>query len=274
MKKALKFWGTRGSCSVSGPEYGHFGGNTCCLELRYDDTLLIIDAGTGIRPLGDTLLKERKINLFLSHTHWDHLIGFPFFAPLYQKDVEITIWAPEGQNRSCRKLFDDLFSQEFFPVPLVHVKAHLEFRVIREKQPVQIGPLTLDFHTTRHPGPTYCFKIKTPRQTINYVTDNDVGTNVSPSFISFHKGSDIFIHEAQYSTEEYPHKEGWGHSSLSNTIALVNQILPARWFVTHHDPKHTDADLRQFEAFAKGSSLPCPVEWIPDHYVLPLEGPG
>ena len=271
MKKFLKFWGTRGSCPVSGPEYAHFGGNTCCLEIRYNDTLVIIDAGTGVRSLGATLREEKQIHLFLGHLHLDHLIGLPFFEPLYREGVEIHIWSPQAPGKTCQALINDLLSREFFPICLNETRAKLVFQVAHIGKPVTIGPLTLDFHLTHHPGVTHCFKIKTPHQTIGYVTDNEVRLGEQQSLIAFHKKCDLFIHEAQYTHEEYEEKKGWGHSPLSNVIALVNQIEPKKWLVTHHDPKHTDADLRALEALAKSEPLVCPVEWVPHLYVVELK---
>ncbi len=269
--KFLKFWGTRGSCSVSGQEYSHFGGNSCCLELCYDDTTVIFDAGTGIRPCGLALKNHQKIDLFLSHMHWDHLIGFPFFEPLYRKEIEITIWTPKVDHRAPRELFEQLLRKEFFPIDLDETQAKLQFKLIEAGRPVQLGPITLNFHPTIHPGITLCFQIKTPYQRIGYVTDNEIDISLQKSFIEFHKGSDLFIHEAQYSPEEYEKKHGWGHSSLNNALKLVREINPKRWLVTHHDPKHTDADLRKLEQLAKESSLPCPVEWVFDGYTCDLK---
>jgi phosphoribosyl 1,2-cyclic phosphodiesterase len=271
MKKEIKFWGTRGSCSVSGPEFVHFGGNTPSIEIEYDDISFIVDAGTGIRPLGANLAKKKEIHLFLSHTHWDHVIGFPFFEPLHQSGVKIIIWAPKGVGRSAETLFADLLSSEFFPVHIDEVQATLEFRVIEERKPVQFGPITLDFQRTRHPGLTLAFKITTPHQTIGYVTDNEIHLASQKPFVEFFKGCDVFIHEAQYFREEYMMKTGWGHSSLAEVISLIHEIEPKLWLVTHHDPKHTDEDLFAFEKLAQASPLPCPVEWIPDGYVLQLK---
>ncbi len=141
MSKYLKFWGTRGSCPVSGESYGKFGGNTSCLEISYDDAHLIIDAGTGIRPLGEEISKRKKpIHIFLSHTHWDHLVGLPFFDPLYETHAEITIWAPSENGKNCREIMEELLSVEFFPVAVEELKAKLHFHNIEEKKPIRIGP--------------------------------------------------------------------------------------------------------------------------------------
>lgn len=270
MKNFLKFWGTRGSCPVSGLEYSHFGGNTACLEVHYEDTCLIIDAGTGIRPLGLTLKNQKKIDLFLSHMHWDHIIGLPFFDPLYRKETEITIWAPQGAGRSCRELIDQLLAKEFFPICLDGIEAHLTFKIIQEKHPVHLGPITLDFHRTIHPGEAYCFKIITPHQTIGYATDNELHLDKQQHLISFFKRCDYLIHEAQYTPEEYIRKTGWGHSSVPSAIAFVEKVQPAHWLVAHHDPEHTDNQLQELQTRTR-SALSCPVEWIGDGHVLPLK---
>ena len=286
----LKFWGTRGSCSVSGDQYETMGGNTCCLEINYDSHRLIIDAGTGIRPLGHVWLAEgeKHFNLFLSHTHWDHLIGFPFFEPLYQSGTIIDIWSPISAGRSCHDLFDDLLAQEFFPVRLNQIQAEIHFHTIHPRTPIQVGPITLDFHATHHPGTTYCFKIITPNQTIGYVTDNEMlygyhgpidqipPTIREPyqSLIDFLAPCDILIHEAQYTPEDSRLKVGWGHSSIPNAAALLLHTKCPRWIITHHEPQHSDetiADMAtQAEEFLRTFESKCKVSIAHDGLELKL----
>lgn len=287
----LKFWGTRGSCSVSGKEYTKYGGNTCCLEIRYENIHLIFDAGTGIRPLSSEFLKNgtRKIELFLGHTHWDHIIGFPFFEPIYKPGVQITVHSPATAGRTCRELFNNLLADEFFPVRLDQIQAHIDFRTTHQKTPVQIGPISIDFHTTAHPGLTYCFKIKTPHQTIGYVTDNEIlqgyhgplseiPAEVSEphlDLIEFLKDCEFLIHEAQYSPQEYFEKVGWGHSSVRNAAYIFRETKIPRWLVTHHDPKHSDQELDDLEKLAreilKEEKIDCKVEWLRDMHQIDLK---
>ena len=284
--KFLKFWGTRGSCPVSGPGYKRYGGNTCCLEVCYGDSHLVIDAGTGIRPLGE-ILSRKKIDLFFGHTHWDHIIGLPFFDPLYQAGVEIIIWSPESE-KSCKEIFRSIFSSELFPVSFEEIYARIDFRTTHPKTPVSLGELSIDFHATHHPGGAFCFKIKTPRQTIGYVTDNEIfrGYHGSPeivpaeivepslSLIDFLSECDLLIHEAQYSAEEYLDKEGWGHSSIENTALLIEKTKISNWLVTHHDPKHEDRKLnlaaKQAKKFLRQRRIPCSVKWIADEEEMVL----
>lgn len=291
MTNFLKFWGTRGSCAVSGDEYRETGGNTCCLELYYDKTRIIFDAGTGIRPLGKLLIEagEHRYDLFLSHTHWDHLIGFPFFEPIYHAGSVIEVHSPAGAGRTCRDLFNDLLAQEFFPVRLDQVLAQIHYKTTHPKTPVQMGPISIDFHSTVHPGTTYCFKIKTPHQTIGYVTDNEMlygyhGSlaEIPPdiiepyySLIDFLTGCDLIIHEAQYTPDEYTEKVGWGHSSVRNAAALILHAKCARWLITHHEPQHSDAAVgliaKNAQQILLEAGFQCQVDAALDGMVLSLD---
>lgn len=258
----LRFWGTRGSNPVSGPEYVRFGGNTSCLEIRHNDDLIIIDAGSGIRELGDTIKVEdhHTIHLFISHTHWDHITGFPFFSPLYQKSCNVVIWAPVGFEKNTKELFTNMLAYAYFPVRLDEMKAQVTFKELRDDKPVSIGDIIIDNHFTNHPGPTVGFKIKVPGKTVAYITDNEVlfGYHGHPNcihqkhpllephlgLIEFLKDCDIIIHEAQYFPEEYYRKTGWGHSSMPNATVLMKYTGCKEWIITHHDPNHKDSDLQ------------------------------
>lgn len=258
----LKFWGTRGSVPVSGPQYIHYGGNTSCLEVRSGEDLLIIDAGSGIRQLGEELLKTKGvIHLVISHTHWDHILAFPFFAPLYQSHRKIIVWAPVSYEEQTSSLFSSLFKTSFFPVRIDEICASLEFRNLVDGTKIEVGSITLSCHYTLHPGPTLGFVIGMAGQKIGYITDNEIlygyhgpieeitpsDKRLDPHRRLFEALSccDLLIHEAQYSPKEYLGKVGWGHSSLSNACYLLHIAAAKRWIVTHHDPAHTDADLTE-----------------------------
>lgn len=284
MRNFLKFWGTRGSCPVSGPEYAKFGGNTSCLEIRYGDAHLIIDAGTGIRPLGEELVKNpHPLHLIFSHTHWDHVIGFPFFAPLYSSKTELTIWSDAPLKNNSPQVFEDLMRIELFPIKFDELKAAFKYSKVENKKPIQIGPLKIDFQLMHHPSAAYGFKIETPHQTIGYASDNELfrghhgdpkDAPEDPELVRFFSGCDLLIHEAQYFPEEYLHKVGWGHSSISNGVALVQKAKIEHWLVVHHDPKHTDGDLRRMAAMSekllRENTISCRSEWIGDGHVVAL----
>jgi phosphoribosyl 1,2-cyclic phosphodiesterase/ActR/RegA family two-component response regulator len=257
----IKFWGTRGSNPVAGPEYVRFGGNTCCLEIRHGRELIVVDAGTGIRPFGTTIAESnpKQINLLISHTHWDHLAGFPFFAPIYDPDCRVNIWTPIGFEKTTRELFTEMLAYAYFPVRLDDIQANLVFKDIQEGVPFQIGDIEVNTHYAFHPGATVCFKFTIDKLKFGYVTDNEflmgyhgnpnlIGKNhplLTPyrSMIEFFKDCDFLVHEAQYMPIEYQSKVGWGHSSVTNATILVKHSEVPEWIITHHDPKHTDAEL-------------------------------
>lgn len=256
----LKFWGTRGSNPVAGAEYVRYGGNTCSLEVRSGDDVIIVDAGTGIRKLGDTLTSAKTIHLFIGHTHWDHITGFPFFTPLYRDDCNIVVYAPVGFEKSTKQLFTDMLAYAYFPVRLDEMHSKVIFRELRDHKPIKIGDITIEAHPTNHPGPTFGFRITSKRQSIGYITDNELfmGYMGHPSKITrdhtlmephlglleFLEDCETIIHEAQYLPSEYHEKIGWGHSSVSNAVAFIQHLKCIDWIVTHHDPTHTDAILQ------------------------------
>lgn len=258
----LKFWGTRGSVSVAGPEFIRYGGNTSCLEVSNGDDLIIIDAGTGIRPLGDflDLNRHKEIHIFISHTHLDHVSSFPFFDPLYHEGITVNIYSPVSFEKTTKELFTELLAYSFFPVRLDEMHAKVNFHDLREGDKVTIGTLSIESCYTYHPGPTLGFKIRTPNRTFGYITDNEmlIGYHDHPcditkndplllphlELIEFLEDCDMLIHEAQYFPREYEQKVGWGHSSISNATALLRFLKVKEWFVTHHDPKHTDVTLQ------------------------------
>lgn len=257
----IRFWGTRGSNPVSGPEYVRFGGNTSCLEIRHGNDLLIVDAGTGIRPLGGTFgtCPPKHIHLLIGHTHWDHLAGFPFFGPIYDPNCQVTIWTPIGFQKSTQEVFMEMLTHAYFPVRLDDIQAHLIFKDIHESEPFEIGQIKVNTHYAHHPGATLCFKFQVGKKRFGYATDNEflMGYHGNPNLITktnkelhyyrsqieFFKGCDFLIHEAQYTPLEYQSKVGWGHSSVSNAAVLIRHANIAEWIITHHDPKHTDMDL-------------------------------
>lgn len=261
----LKFWGTRGSSPVSGNQYIQYGGNTCCIELNHLNSKVIIDAGTGIRDLGDdpSLGSQETIPLLIGHTHWDHITGFPFFAPLYKKNCHLNIFSPVGYEKNTKELFNDMLAFGYFPVRLEEMFAKMTFHELRDGSLLNLGELDIFCHHSNHPGPTLCFKIKTPKKTIGYISDNEVllgyhgfpsnigrdHTLLEPhlSLLTFLEDCHIIIHEAQYFPDEYHEKVGWGHSSISNATAFIKHLHCQEWIVTHHDPKHTDEMLKQKE---------------------------
>jgi phosphoribosyl 1,2-cyclic phosphodiesterase/CheY-like chemotaxis protein len=256
----VKFWGTRGSVPVSGKPYIVHGGNTSCVEVRAGEDVVILDAGTGIRPLGIELLRQqhRRIHLFVTHTHWDHIQGFPFFGPAFLSGFEITVYGASGFGKDLHGIFQGQLDKDYFPIQLEDFLAKIDFQILRE-QAVQIGDMKVRWEFTNHPGAAVCYRIDLHDKSIAYVSDNEFARGYigAPTILTrehdlvqsqlrlleFLENVDLLIHEAQYTNEEYPGHIGWGHSSLSNACQLVKLVRPKRWTVTHHDPTHSDESL-------------------------------
>ena len=224
------------------------------------DEQFIFDAGSGIRDLGVEVLgtARRKLHLFITHTHWDHIQGFPFFAPAYVPGFEITIYGADGFGKNLESVFRGQLDKEYFPVQMEDMNSYLEFRQITEK-PMPVGSALISWTYAKHPGATIGYKIEVEGRKIAWVPDNEFlqGYTGPPEdltrdhplvepylgMIDFLSTADVVIHEAQYTCEEYPKKAGWGHSSISNACALMKMAGVRRWIITHHDPMHDDAFL-------------------------------
>ena len=253
----VKFWGTRGSIATPGPDTTRYGGNTACVEVRYGDHILVIDSGTGIRPLGNALMKEFPqppihIHIFVSHTHWDHIQGFPFFTPSFAPGNEIFLYSVRGAGKPLEKIFRGQMDSDYFPVLLSDLLAHLHF--IELTGPVEIGPLTVDFEYLNHPGIAIAFRISVGGKSVVYVSDHEpfyrsqegeLGERAERKVTEFARGADLYIREAQYTEEEYPAKKGWGHSSLQDALRTAAQAQVRQLAIFHHDPAHDDTFMDQ-----------------------------
>lgn len=287
----IKLWGTRGSIPVSGQGYCQFGGNTSCVEICYHGHCVIIDGGSGIRPLGYEIQERglKEMTVVLSHLHWDHITGLPFFAPLYDPEASITLAAP-ALPEGLKSNLDCLFRRQFFPGSIDALRARVTYSDVEFGTTLEFGELKLCCGSARHPGGAFCFKIVTPHRCIGYCSDNEflegfTGTYQelldSPSllkpyqeFIDFFKDCDLLIHEAQYPDEVYPKVIGWGHSSVSNICALLDLLGTKEHLVIHHDPIHTDADLREkclkHQEALDRNGTDCRVSYVGDGHVILL----
>ncbi|MFA6456794.1 MAG: response regulator [Bacteroidota bacterium] len=256
----IRFWGTRGSIPVSGPAFNHYGGNTPSLEINVDGMTVIVDAGTGIRELGNRLKAEppRPLHLFIGHTHWDHIQGFPFFVPAYQPGTSLTVYGASGFGKDLKSVFSGQLDSDYFPVQLQDLSSSIIFHELKDN-PVVIGNFTMHWCYVHHQGAAVGFKFDLGGKTIVYMTDNEFlkGYHGAPDpahiphemmvvyreLIDFISGADILISEAQYMDDEYHYKIGWGHTSVSNACLLCKMANVKQWIVTHHDPMHSDEFL-------------------------------
>lgn len=257
----FRFWGTRASIPISGPRYVRHGGNTTCMEMSYNGERIIFDAGSGIRDLGLSLLSEgpQTLHIFITHTHWDHIQGFPFFVPAFIPGYHIHLYASPNLDNDIESIFKGQLDRAYFPVQIDDMQAQLSFHHFGA-DPIQIGDMTVSWEYTVHPSSTVGFKIEFGDKSLGFVPDNeflkgylgpphDITMDhelaaINTKLINFLTDADVLIHEAQYPNEEYINKIGWGHSSLSNACALIKLAHPKQWIITHHDPMHDDDFLR------------------------------
>ncbi len=243
----VTFWGTRGSIAAPGKDTVKYGGNTTCLEVRLsDNSLIVLDAGTGIRKLGLKLVREKaeEINIFLTHPHWDHIQGFPFFMPMYRKDFHIVIHGWPTTNRKVKNVITDQMEGTYFPVDFDSLSADIEFVEIQDLH-LKYNGAKLHFLPCNHPVICHSIKIVEKGKTFVFMTDNELDANNPKStweqFVEFCKGADLLVHDAQFTPEELKTKKGWGHSSYLRALELAEEAKVKRYIMFHHDPEHTDS---------------------------------
>lgn len=259
-------WGTRGSLPAPGPETTHYGGNTSCVEVRgRDGSVIVLDAGTGIRRLGATIGPEvRRVDLLLTHLHLDHIEGLGFFAPLFRRGLEVHIWGPASTTLDLRARLTRYLSPPIFPVRLRDLPCELELHDVVGVDRLQIGELDVRAALVCHPGPTVGFRIREGDVALAYLPDHEpalgsVDFPRNPQWTSGFElaaGADLLIHDAQYGDGEYAARVGWGHSAVGDMCAFATAVGASRVVPFHYDPSHTDADLdRRFDE-ARQSALP------------------
>lgn len=286
----ITYWGVRGSIATPGKDTVIYGGNTACVSVELDDTILIFDAGTGIRVCGNYLLSKGKSitgSIFISHTHWDHIQGFPFFVPAYIPGNTFTLYGPPSdvQNQSLKQIMEFQTSYEYFPISLSQLGATINYIDCKEgKMPID----SLEMYTCRinHPVACLAYKIVYNGKTFIYGGDHEPFRNIyrdSPDgadmdedflkeldqnaqeqnkkIVEFCRNADLISWDGQYTDEEYETKKGWGHSSFSADLALAETAGVRHIILTHHEPMNSDEKLAGYEedmkkrAAEKGFSL-------------------
>lgn len=260
MSTRVRIWGCRGSVPTPGPDTVEYGGNTSCVELALENgTVVVLDAGSGIRPLGFELLARGTphIHVFLTHLHLDHLEGLRFFAPLWEESVRLDIWGPRSPVMSLRDRIVRAFSPPLFPVDFRDVPARVSFHDV-PSQPWAAGGLSVAADLVLHPGPTVGFRIETGKSSIAYLPDHEpalAGLAGRPrEWISggaIARDADVLLHDAQYFENEYPERVGWGHSSVADAVAFSDAVGARRLVLFHHEPDHSDRELERLEDRAR-----------------------
>jgi phosphoribosyl 1,2-cyclic phosphodiesterase len=275
----VKFWGVRGSIPCPGPATQKFGGNTSCVQVLGGTETVILDAGTGIRELGLQLMEAKKpvrVHMLVTHTHWDHIQGFPFFTPIYVPGNELHIYGPRALEKSLEEALMFQMQYSYFPVRGVELAAKVKFTELGEET-FQIGDLEVSTKSMNHPIRVLAFKIKHKDRTVIYTGDNepyydvladrapamDTGIHRRSEFIKecnqrvveFCQGTDVLIADSQYTDEEYKGKRGWGHSSISQVLHLAKESEVKKLVLFHHEPAHDDKSLASIEKQAKAQAL-------------------
>jgi len=273
----LKIWGVRGSIPVPGPTTVRYGGNTSCIEVRAEGEIIVLDAGTGIRELGLALEREFgsrpiRITLLISHAHWDHIQGLPFFTPLYNDKNEIRIFGYDGTNAGLAKILKEQMAAPFFPVALYDLPGKIDIETL-EANDFKIGNIRVRSKMMNHPGVCVGYRLSTGTGSISYLPDNesfDGHKLLSPQsqllspeeikkqaieeradLVKFLHGSDILLLDTQYTDAEYQQHIGWGHGSISSAVALALDAAVRKLVLFHHDPNHDDASIDSMLATAR-----------------------
>jgi|1185.fasta_scaffold47618_2 phosphoribosyl 1,2-cyclic phosphodiesterase len=276
----LKFWGVRGSIPVPGPETLRYGGNTTCVEVRADGEIIVLDAGTGIRALGAKLEKEFgaqpiKISLLITHMHWDHIQGFPFFLPSYNDKNQVRILGYDGADAGLRDILMGQMATPFFPVKLDDLPGRITIKRL-DKYDFKIGKVRVRALLMNHPGVCVGYRLETSHGSIAFLPDAEPYDNyklhaphhrlLSPEqtraraekgraeLVEFLNGVDVLILDAQYTDEEYRSHIGWGHGSLTTAVGLATDAKVKKLVLFHHDPAHNDSMIDNMASAAQSSA--------------------
>ncbi|MFM2295428.1 MAG: hypothetical protein RLZZ350_1841 [Verrucomicrobiota bacterium] len=272
----IKFWGVRGSIASPGPDTVHYGGNTTCLEFRADGEIIILDAGTGLRQLGKALLAEFKnqplnITLLLTHTHWDHIQGLPFFAPLYSPHSRIRILGYEGARKSLLQILSGQMESPYFPVPFGELPGNIEIEELKDMH-AYVGSVRVEAWFANHPGICVGYRLHTADGSFTFFPDNEpqarhretsvFGKNPGADTVAFGRveeqrmadfmqGSDVLVLDSQYDQQEYSSHVGWGHGCVDDAVSLALQAGVKQLYLFHHDPDHNDQKIAEMVEHAR-----------------------
>jgi len=266
----VSIWGCRGSLASPGRHTVRYGGNTSSIEVRHDGGFVLLDAGTGLRALGEEIAAQApaRIDLLLTHLHLDHLEGLGFFLPLWQPETELHLWGPPSPTRTLEERIARYLSPPLFPIDVSDVPATLVFHDVPD-EPWELAGMRITAAPVAHPGPTLGYRVETADCSIAYLPDHEpaLGARRFPLAAEWTAGwalardADLLIHDAQYSREEYADHVGWGHSAIDHAIAFAALGMVKRLVTFHHDPSHDDDDLECLTlAATRAAAPPFPVK--------------
>jgi len=261
-KMLITFWGTRGSISTPGRTTEKYGGNTPCVTIENQGMRVVLDAGTGIRNLGIEWVREAEavrqpleVHLFLSHTHWDHIQGLPFFQPAYLKDTKVTIYGSPKKERFLASVLKRQMDSEYFPVSMSALTADIRIQEMSEEN-LHLGPMRIEWEEQGfHPGGSVRYRFSAHGKKVVYATDVELDLlfggdhrtkekeAAAQDYLRFVQGADLLIADGMFSEEEYPARLGWGHASIPAVIDAASRADVKQLAVFHHDPQHSDKVL-------------------------------
>jgi phosphoribosyl 1,2-cyclic phosphodiesterase len=253
---SIKFWGVRGSIPTPGPGTVRYGGNTSCVEVRCGDEIIILDAGTGLRPLGLALLAEFKnkplnLTLLITHTHWDHIQGLPFFAPIYNPRCRLRILGCQGSRESLLEALTGQMESTYFPVPFAKLPSNIEIEELKDFS-FDIGPVLVRAQRANHPGVCVGYRLFSPDGLVAYFPDTEprIGGD-DRDMIEFVRDADLLILDSQYDRAEYKKHIGWGHGCVDDSVALALTAGVKKLCLFHHDSAHNDKKIDSFLKYAR-----------------------
>lgn len=287
----LRFWGVRGSYSAPFETHLGVGGNTSCVEVRVDDHVVVCDAGTGIIPFGNTMLAQsdiRELLIILTHYHWDHICGLPFFVPAFIPDWNITFFGPGQTRRDIEEHVSAQMRAPYFPVGTETWLANVKYMEPPRDGTITHGPISLTYRSVHHPGTTYGYRLNVNGRQVLYISDNEclfLDKSIRQRYRDFSQeeqellnemqkeeyaaeleliqGADILIHDAQYTVDDYKKKRGWGHSCYVDTVNTAIDAGVKELYLFHHDPNYDDSTIDKIYDHARqiikdrNSSLQC-----------------
>ncbi len=259
---SVRFWGVRGSIATGGREFAGVGGNTTCVEVRIGEEIIVLDAGTGVFPLGQTLVSPLRATFLFSHFHWDHIQGFPLFRPAYEPENELTLYGYGDSAADVEAVFAQQMQAPHFPVGLGTLRAQLAFRALHAGSALDIGPAHVRTAALNHPQGCLGYRISVDDRSVVFVTDTEPRQPgaADPAVVEFARGADLLIHDAQYTEQEYDGRSGcprhgWGHSTYDVACRTARAAGVQQLALFHHDPAHDDHFIERILSAARGQFL-------------------